>query len=69
MSLESPKQKDRSWGALENSLRNMAHCVFFNRYIPKAKAMLLLGAWQEETCLWSKYSLHLEGFWSLLHLR
>lgn len=33
------------------------------------RAMLLLGAWQEEKCLWSKYSLHLESFWSLLHLR
>ena len=31
--------------------------------------MLLLGCWQEEKCLRSKYSLPLESFWSLLHLR
>lgn len=30
--------------------------------------LLFTGGWQEETSLQSKYSLHLEIFWSLLHL-
>lgn len=37
MPLERPKQQDRAWGALENSLRDVAHCSSFNRHIPKSQ--------------------------------
>lgn len=36
--LKSPKQEDRAWGALEDSLRNVAHCIFFNPKLPKGKS-------------------------------